>query len=343
MRYLLPILFLTTISSGQVINLKMDFQTNSVMQLDRAEDGTIWGITSSNIDRLPTIAGVWAVRSTDEGKSWDTSCVTADWWRWGVDVCAVSAQTAWVVTMREDTVELRQTTNGGKSWAVIRPEAVGLDRPVNVHFFDAKHGTVLGTQGRRIERKWVVARTTDGGATWTQSLPMLAEPPTESLADLNDRSVSWNDDHLYVAMNSGRILQSTDRGVSWRFLVCPLRPITGLIVQTADAASKGASTLRVYSTGSNGVVQSMETTTGDQWTNVAVPPTLHHVYGLRQLMNGRIVTIPRSLLSANMVDVHTGMPLPAPPRCDGLLPTADGALLGQEVVWGQGIIRVQLP
>jgi photosystem II stability/assembly factor-like uncharacterized protein len=342
MQYVIGVLLLAAAAkvSAQVVDLKMDFQTNSIMQLSQAQDGAIWGITSSNIDRLPTIAGVWAIRSTDGGKKWESSAITEDWWRWGVDICAVSASTAWALTKREDTVELYRTTDGGKHWLVMDPLTLGLDRPVNVHFFSSKVGVVIGTQGRRIERKWVAARTTDGGATWTQSLPLLAEPPTEDLASLNDRSAAWDGALLYVPMNAGRVLFTTDEGKTWQFMASPLGRLAGL---TVEYNGKAAPSLRLFANRDDQTVKSLATTDGTSWKDAPVRANLTRLSGVRTLANGHLVTVPRALYNTPCVDVDTGERLGVPDGADALLPLKDGLLCGQEVMPGQGLIRIPQP
>lgn len=324
-------------ASTQVVDLKMDFQTNSVMQLDQASDGTIWGITSSNIDRLPTIAGVWSVRSTNGGTSWDTACITDNWWRWGVDIAAVSATTAYAVTMREDTIELYRTTDGRK-WNAVSASNVGLDNIMAVHFFNERIGFIIGTQGRKIERKFIVSRTSDGGATWQASLPLLPDPPTEVLADMNDRAVCWKGATVCVGMNTGRILVTHDSAQTWKFIRTPLRTINAITLITEN----GQQTMCAYHTQADGTVRAFSSNDDKTWTNAPLPPNVKKVYGARELADGKWVSIPRSLFNAGSVDLQTGVPVPVPQGCDALLPIRGGVLCSQELFLGKGLVRIEL-
>ena len=324
-------------SSTQVVDLKMDFQTNSVMQLDQASDGTIWGITSSNIDRLPTIAGVWSVRSTNGGISWDTACITDNWWRWGVDIAAQDANTAYAVTMREDTLELYRKVKGS-TWVQLNPSTVALDNVMAVHFFNERVGFIIGTQGRKIERKFIVSRTSDGGATWQASLPLLPDPPTEVLADNNDRAVCWKGATVCVGMNTGRILVTHDSAQTWKFIRTPLRSISAITLITEN----GQQTMSAYHTQADGTVRAFTSSDDKTWTMAPLPPTVKKVYGAREIGEGTWVSIPRSLYNARSVNLQTGEPVPMPPGCDALLAMPGGILCSQELFLGKGLVKIEL-
>lgn len=322
---------------GQVIDLRMDFQTNSVMQLESAADGTVWGITSSNIDRLPTIAGVWAVRSTDGGTTWDTSCITADWWRWGVDIAAVSATSAYAIVKREDTVALFRVTDA-RSWRRVDSAEIGIGNPFCLHFFTRNVGVIIGTQGRRIERKWVVARTTDGGTTWVRSIPLLADPPVEQLATLNDRATGWSHTCLCIAMNSGRMLVTTDAGVTWQFHRSPIGRVSGVAVVKQDSTFA----FRLFANRADGTVTSgMWTPSG--FTKRSVHPSVKRLDGVRILESGAVVSVPRSLSGIECVDVDSGVPIPLPARTDALLEVNGFLFSAQDLVPGRGLVKVKVP
>ncbi|MCX6141417.1 MAG: hypothetical protein NTX15_11440 [Candidatus Kapabacteria bacterium] len=184
------ILMLSIVITGSAIaheeiDLGLDFQMNSIAQIERAFDGALWGLTSTTQETMPTVAGVYTFVSTNNGLRWDSGCVTPSWWRWGQEIAAISAKEAWVITVREDTTELQRTTDGGKTWLRMSANLTRISRPSSIQFFSAKVGFILGQEGRAIERKWVVSRTTDGGTTWNTSTPMLAEPASEMSAERN--------------------------------------------------------------------------------------------------------------------------------------------------------------
>jgi hypothetical protein len=60
-RLLIAGLPLATPLHAQDISVGLDIQTNAVVQLERGFDGSIWGITSSSMDLLPTVAGVFVL------------------------------------------------------------------------------------------------------------------------------------------------------------------------------------------------------------------------------------------------------------------------------------------
>ena len=103
-----------------------------------------------------------------------------------------------------------QTLDGGETWAVQRISP-GDDRPLfAVHFFDAKHGVAVGLWS-------LVLTTADGGTTWTTQTP--SPPPGATKADLNLLSLFTDSQgRLYATAEKGLVLQSEDRGHSWRYL-----------------------------------------------------------------------------------------------------------------------------
>lgn len=335
---LLLFTIMAVLAPAQTIDLKLDFQMNSVMQLDVATDGTMWGITSSNADLMPTIAGVYAVYSTNSGVSWDTSCITPNWWRWGTDIAAQGALQAWAITTHVDTTELWRTTNGGKRWELVNPGTLGLDRVMSIHFFTSAIGVAVGFSGRRIDRKWVVSRTTDGGTTWAQSIPFLAEPPTETLADVNDRSTAWKGGELCVGLSSGRILSTTNRGETWTMISSPLETVNGIVIE--HVASEHS--IFAVQSGHKDGIKAMRTTNGTAWTSVTLAPAVEKVAGLRSLPDGRVVTVPRSLMGIGCIDVRTGASQSIPPGSDGLAIVGSVLFAGRELLPGGGLQRVEV-
>lgn len=336
---LLCFLIIATTAPAQVVDLKLDFQTNSVMQIDTSADGTtLWGITSSNVDRLPTIAGVYAVRSTNNGTSWDTSCITPDWWRWGISIAAVNAVHAYAIINRDDTTWLARTLDG-KTWLEVNPAMMDISNPLFIHFFNPRVGVVLGTQGRKIERKWVVARTTDGGASWTPSIAMLAEPPTESIGSFNARSAAWDGGTLVIGMNSQRYLITTDTGQTWTFERSPIGRIAGAVI----SSSGGLQRIQLLANQPSGTVRSVTSTNGGPWQDVTIHPSVKKVDGVRLVASEGIVTIPRSLSNIPCIDIGRGTTVPFPQRVDALAVKGPYLFTSQELMPRQGIVRLQYP
>ncbi|NQW29566.1 MAG: hypothetical protein HQ472_03540 [Ignavibacteria bacterium] len=328
-------------SNAQVMDLGQDFETNAVVQLEYAIDGTIWGITSSSLERMPTVAGVFAVRSTDRGLSWDTSSITQNWWRWGSDIAPLDANTAYAITLRMDTTELYHTTNGGKSWKLLGLDDVHVDRIVTINFFSPTHGIILGSVGRTIERKWVISRTKDGGKTWETSIPLLPEPPIEMLAERNDRCQEMFGGTMFIGMSHGRILYTQDSGASWKFIKTGHTGSVNTIMALPDGTTLAVHTM------DNGSNHAVATHNLENWIVDRLPRGTPPLHGARSLRNGTFITIPNALTKTTAViitgNLQKAIPVSTDPLYSVLHFSPTQILCGTELLMGKGLTLYQLP
>ncbi|HLP29338.1 MAG TPA: hypothetical protein VK147_11910 [Candidatus Didemnitutus sp.] len=326
----------STLVTSEEIDLGIDFQMNAIAQIERAFDGSIWGLTSTTQETMPTVAGVYAFISTN-GVKWDSSCVTPNWWRWGVDIAPISAKEAWVIMQREDTTELYRTVNGGKKWSMITPARVRVKSPHFIHFFSPTTGIIIGQEGRTIERKWIVSRTTDGGATWNTSIPMLAEPATEEPTERNDRSAWVEGGEVYLGMTSGRVMSSQDSGKTWRFIRVPLGGSISSIARIAESKL-----LMVHTSMSGTMRQATTVDNGATWnTLVLFPVDVPPLHGLRKCADGSIVTIPNEYTKTPLTkitgDLSSARILSAQAGYSVLEQSDKTFLVGAEILPGQGV------
>lgn len=321
---------------SEEIDLGIDFQMNAIAQIERAFDGTIWGLSSTTQETMPTVAGVYAFVSSN-GAKWDSVCVTPNWWRWGVDIAPISAKEAWVIMQREDTTELYRTVNGGKKWSMILPAQVKVKNPHFIHFFTPSVGIIIGQEGRTIERKWMVSRTTDGGTTWNTTIPMLAEPATEEPTERNDRSVWVEGGEIYIGMSSGRVMATQDSGKTWRFIRVPLGGSISSIARIAENKL-----LVVHTTRTGSMRQATTTDNGASWnTLVLFPVDVPPLHGLRKSADGSIVTIPNEYTKTPLTkiagDLSSARILSALAGYSVLEQPDKTYLVGAEIVPGQGV------
>lgn len=338
---LISVLLLVNVGSEETINLGYDFATNAVAQLVQNEDGVIWGVTSSSVDALPTIAGVYAVSSTDEGKTWDTTTITTDWWRWGIDIAAVTATTAYAITMNEDTLDLYRCAD--RQWKTVSAKTTQVDRPLSVHFFNASTGIVIGRHGREIDRKWQMSRTTDGGKTWKPATPMLAEPAKETIRMRNDRAVTSWGLSLWIGTSSGRILRTTDAGLTWT--VCQPRlqgPITSLV---ATSPTRIIATTYVGTPPAVTQFASISRDAGASWSPLQLPAGLPPLVGLRVLDEEVLVTIPSTLSMTPLLrvtpDFGETRRLTNSDVSSVVVLDDDMVVCGTEITPGRGIVRIE--
>ena len=118
---------------------------------------------------------------------------------------------------------IRRTDDGGKTWKPVFPckielQVDGLARKVDCYFNDltfpsATVGYAVGQPIGNVMRS-VVARTKDGGATWTISAP-------ENMEDSGRQAFFWNENTGLVTMYAGKTLMTTDGGEAWNGIVTP--------------------------------------------------------------------------------------------------------------------------
>ncbi len=97
------------------------------------------------------------------------------------------------------------TTDGGKTWQVLR-EVRGQDQVLmGIWFADAERGLAVGQFGLALE-------TRDGGKTWNERQLVDGEAGERHLLSI----VPGRDGLLLVAAEAGTVLRSTDAGLTWR-------------------------------------------------------------------------------------------------------------------------------
>ncbi len=155
------------------------------------------------------------LRTSDGGASWQE---VGGWLsQHELSMNFVSPQTGFTAA-----TQIKRTDDSGKTWKPVFPCKVdlqidGLTRKADCYFYDLQFpsvnvgyavGQVSGTN------RGVVARTTDGGASWSISAP-------EAMEDSARRTFFWNDSAGLVALRSGKTLLTTDSGATWNGIITP--------------------------------------------------------------------------------------------------------------------------
>jgi photosystem II stability/assembly factor-like uncharacterized protein len=214
--------------------------------------------------------GTW-VRTTDGGATWTTGRVPgADSLEFR-DVHAVSADTAWLLSIGNGPASrIYRTADGGRTWD---PQFVATDPRAFLDcfgFWDSRHALVTSDT---FDERFQILATEDAGAHWAP-IPPARLPPARAGEGMYAASgtclVTAAAGHAWIASNAegrSRILRTRDRGTTWAEAVPPLPSAP------ATVAMRDTLTGLVFGSGIDGRVTSGEnvartTDGGASWTLV---------------------------------------------------------------------------
>lgn len=169
--------------------------------------------------------GTW-IRSTDGGGTWTVGRVPgADTLEFR-DVHAVSADSAWLLSIGPGAASrIYRTSDGGRTWTT---QFVATDRRVFLDCFDFWDGQRGLVTSDTFEGRFLVLRTVDGGARW-EPLPDERFPMALAGEGMYAASgtclVTMGSGHAWIVTTSegeGRVLRTRDGGESWHVSVPPL-------------------------------------------------------------------------------------------------------------------------
>ncbi len=107
-----------------------------------------------------------------------------------------------------------RTTNSGANWSGAVLSTITGD--VNgIHMYDASNGILAGSPKNK---KWGIAKTIDGGTTWTAiTTPVTADSGATGWANSFDAYANT----IWFGTNQSRIFRSTDKGNTWSSFPTP--------------------------------------------------------------------------------------------------------------------------
>lgn len=216
------------------------------------------------------------------------------------NISPVSATTAWVSALVPDDGlgVVFKTTDGGENWTQQLSEGFvtpGLSFINGVYFWNENVGIAYGDPiGTGVNRKFEIWRTIDGGDNWTRIItPALStgNPLTNEYGYNTPPDVRGNT--LWFTTDAGRLIKTTDMGLTWTGHNSPLANFGGVSATTGNGTRgdvyfsdenigyllkdvlTGNSTNRLHT-------RTFYTTTdgGQNWSNTALPFT-----GTRPLLN----------------------------------------------------------
>lgn len=121
------------------------------------------------------------------------------------DMYFINPITGWVVGY---TGKVYRTTNAGTNWSVIFTSTFGVEFR-SVGFFDSTTGLI----GTLIDTTKILYRTTNGGFNWSQVTNFTGRKP-QGICGMSivNSNTAYAVGRYY---GSGRVIKSTDRGVTW--------------------------------------------------------------------------------------------------------------------------------
>jgi hypothetical protein len=100
------------------------------------------------------------------------------------------------------------SANGGQQWASRSVANIFLS-VADIHMYNDAEGIAVGTGSGS---KFGIARTTDGGASWTA---LSNAPPQNVNEEVIVGAAHFTDEGIWFATSEGRIIYSTNKGQSW--------------------------------------------------------------------------------------------------------------------------------
>jgi len=178
---------------------------------------------SGQVAWLSGSRGTWA-RTTDGGATWETGVVPgADSLQFR-DVHAISATTAWLLSIGNGPdSRIYQTTDGGRNWT----EQFRNSDPKAFYdclaFWDARRGVVISDA---VGDSIVIRRTEDGGRSWVpvSGLPKAVEGEGHFAAS-GTCLITMGSTHAWFGSGAGKIARvgrTTDGGRTWAVVNTPI-------------------------------------------------------------------------------------------------------------------------
>jgi len=150
---------------GQQIKILTDSQRVSLRGLSVVNNKVVWVSGSQG-----TVG-----RSTDGGLTWKWMHVKGFEQRDFRDIEAFDSTTAIIMAIAEPA-QILKTTDGGETWRIVFTDSTKGMFLDAMDFYDRKNGIVVGDP---IHSKFFIARTSDGGNTWTETPAVIQSKAVE--------------------------------------------------------------------------------------------------------------------------------------------------------------------
>ncbi|MFN8275738.1 MAG: T9SS type A sorting domain-containing protein [Flavobacteriaceae bacterium] len=252
------------------------------------DDNTVWLSNSCGTSGCTTIRRYSL--STDSGLTWTTNAIDLGASATNLEIaniCGVSATTAYASVFPKAAGVLGgiwKTTNAGITWSrqatASYNSADGASFTNLVHFWDENNGVCMGDPaGGYFE----IYTTTNGGTNWTRVASANIPAPIDAQEYGLTNQFTVTGDIIWIGTTFGRILKSTDHGLTWTVSQSPIPDFGGGI----NGSGSGD---MAYTDANNGLLQTdayelfSTADGGENWTAVTVAPdTALKNFGLSEI------------------------------------------------------------
>lgn len=200
----------------------------------------------------------------DGGLNWTSKNLPITWNYQEGGICAVNATTVYNIVCQGPDLGLYKTVDAGTTWTKQNAFNSTSTFPDIVYFWNENEGVTIGDGNSNL--KYEIYTTSNGGNTWNP-VPASSMPtgPTDYTYNTNN-VFKVHANTIYFLTNFGKIMKSTNKGISWSEITTPLISPTGASFDFKDDLNgiltyNNSGQFKVYNT-SDG---------GNTWTQISTP------------------------------------------------------------------------
>ena len=246
-------------------------KNHDILAISVVNKDVVWAVADSVFQgTVPTNHLIKVLKTTNGGTTWQLYKAMEVLGRISFDIQAIDSSVAWITAQSLNNGfarELFKTTNGGTTWV---SKFVGTEAGVWLRFFDAQNAIIWN--------RTAIARSQDGGNTWTQSSisGFGASEYTIFISGTNACTVIG--DTIWGGTSQSRVVRSTDKGQTWQFQNLQSIANFGTSVNILSLAFKDARNGIALGWNQNTYITYLARTTdgGATWSAM---PTYPHTYG----------------------------------------------------------------
>ena len=204
-----------------------DVASRGVNEIQIVDANTVWALAYDGTDPTNNIQEF--TRTTNGGSTWTAGIIDIGDPSLSLNnISPISGTTAWISAIDSTTGlgGIYKTTNGGTSWTLQTNSEFSTSGESflnGVVFFDANNGVAFGDpEGGEFE----IYTSNNGGTSWTRVAGSSIPNPLSGEYGYNGgfRHIGST---IWLPTNKGRLLKSTNMGVTWTVSQAPLTDFSG--------------------------------------------------------------------------------------------------------------------